>query len=460
MQGFVAKAESAKMHGDHHLRAEFTKRLQGLFGIHVHIPFRRRFIGADRKQGQLDLGAFSDFFESVKVSGVATVEDRPSGVFNEKTSEPPVAIVQNARPPVPRGGERDLQRPMFKTLPMAQLMDAVKSESMDKATDMLGDSDRLITRDGTKRATIQMIKMGVSNEDQVDGGKVVKFDSGMFDALDDLQPLRPIRVNENAVLGSLNEEGSMPDPRHADLAHREFGEDRLHAVTVALGEERRDDNFGKKIALVPSFAQPHIHVILRLCALSCSQQSAHHRRGTHSEVISSKKQMLRAKMKEALRSFPEKSVASRKLREHLHNFFLWKAAKIVFGFRGLPEEPDWMGGELPPEKIFAYPRAGDDGTLVFLLASEFETGALGIHEPVGATMAPSPDLVLVPGLAFDTTGVRLGRGKGFYDRWLTANPAVRSVGICFKCQILESLPFEAHDVRVNAIVSEEGVLVP
>ena len=118
-----------------------------------------------------------------------------------------------------------------------------------------------------------------------------------------------------------------------------------------------------------------------------------------------------------------------------------------------------MGGELPPEKIFAYPRAGDDGTLAFLLASEFQTGALKIHEPVGATMAPSPDLVLVPGLAFDTTGARLGRGKGFYDRWLAANPAVHSVGICFKCQILESLPFEAHDARVNAIVSEEGVLV-
>jgi 5-formyltetrahydrofolate cyclo-ligase len=177
-------------------------------------------------------------------------------------------------------------------------------------------------------------------------------------------------------------------------------------------------------------------------------------------MISGKKQMLRAKMKEALRSFPEKSVASRRLREHLYSFSLWESARVVFGFRSLPGEPDWMGGELPPEKIFAYPRAGDDGMLVFLLASEFRTGALGIHEPVGAMMAPSPDLVLVPGLAFDTTGARLGRGKGFYDRWLAANPTVRSVGICFKCQILESLPFEAHDARMSAIVSEEGVLVP
>ena len=119
-----------------------------------------------------------------------------------------------------------------------------------------------------------------------------------------------------------------------------------------------------------------------------------------------------------------------------------------------------MGGELPPEKVFAYPRVGEDGMLVFLSASEFQMGGLGIREPVGETMAPSPDLVLVPGLAFDTSGARLGRGKGFYDRWLAANPTVRSVGICFKCQIVESLPFEAHDARVSAILSEEGILLP
>jgi hypothetical protein len=108
MQGFVAKAKGAKMHRDHHLRAQLTKRLQGLFGIHVYIPFGGRFVGADGKQSQFDFSALSDLFESVKVSGVATVKDRPSGVFNEETSESPVAIVQNSRSPVTRRGERDL----------------------------------------------------------------------------------------------------------------------------------------------------------------------------------------------------------------------------------------------------------------------------------------------------------------------------------------------------------------
>ena len=254
MQGFVAKAESAKMHGDHHFGPQLPKCLQGFLGIHVDIPFRGRFIGADGKQSQLDVGALADLFESLKKSGVATVKNRPSRVFDEKASESPVAIVQNSRSPVTRGGERYLQRSVFKTLPMSQLVDAIKSEAMDEATDMLGDRDRLIARDRTKRAAVQMIEMGVCDQNQVDRGEVMKFDPRMFDALDDLQPLRPIGIDENTVLGSLNEEGGVPDPRHANLARRKLRKHRLDAATVALGKERRNDDLGKKVPLVPSFA--------------------------------------------------------------------------------------------------------------------------------------------------------------------------------------------------------------
>ena len=105
MQRFVAKAESAKMHGDHHLGAQLSKRLQSLLGIHVNIPFRGRFIGADGKQGQLDVGALTDLFKSVKVSGVATVKDRPSRILDEKTAKSSVTIVQNSRSPVASRGE-------------------------------------------------------------------------------------------------------------------------------------------------------------------------------------------------------------------------------------------------------------------------------------------------------------------------------------------------------------------
>jgi len=177
-------------------------------------------------------------------------------------------------------------------------------------------------------------------------------------------------------------------------------------------------------------------------------------------MIWNEKQILRAKMKAVVRSIAEKASASQRIRHHLRSSELWKSTRVVFGFAPLPGEPDWLGEDLPAHKLLAYPRIAEDRMLFFFIASTFEVGAFGAKEPVGGAAAPPPDLVLVPGLAFDLTGARLGRGKGFYDRWLGANPAVKTLGVCFKCQILENLPAESHDARVDAILTEDGFILP
>jgi len=67
------------------------------------------------------------------------------------------------------------------------------------------------------------------------------------------------------------------------------------------------------------------------------------------------------------------------------------------------------------------------------------------------------DLVLVPGLAFDLAGGRLGRGAGFYDRLLTDRPSsVRLVGVGFDFQLVERLPREPHDVRLDGVLQPSG----
>lgn len=90
------------------------------------------------------------------------------------------------------------------------------------------------------------------------------------------------------------------------------------------------------------------------------------------------------------------------------------------------------------------------------------TGRHGITEPTADTAlmeSESIETVLVPGLAFDALGGRLGRGAGFYDRWLSVRaPRARRVGVAFDVQIVEAVPAEAHDVRVDAVVTESGVL--
>lgn len=68
-----------------------------------------------------------------------------------------------------------------------------------------------------------------------------------------------------------------------------------------------------------------------------------------------------------------------------------------------------------------------------------------------------PDVVIVPGVAFTTTGDRLGQGGGWYDRFL---PKLRSgtvtIGVGFEPQIVEELPTEPHDVRLDCVVTENG----
>ena len=82
-------------------------------------------------------------------------------------------------------------------------------------------------------------------------------------------------------------------------------------------------------------------------------------------------------------------------------------------------------------------------------------GAFGIMEPTGQLFArdsyPDVQLALVPGMAFDRAGHRLGRGKGYYDRLLPRLAHARLQGICFPFQLLDSVPAEPHDIPVHEV---------
>jgi 5-formyltetrahydrofolate cyclo-ligase len=66
----------------------------------------------------------------------------------------------------------------------------------------------------------------------------------------------------------------------------------------------------------------------------------------------------------------------------------------------------------------------------------------------------------VPGLAFTRKGLRLGRGGGYYDRYLAAlPPTTLKIGVCFALQLVDAMPTEPHDQRMNAVVTEEGLVV-
>lgn len=85
------------------------------------------------------------------------------------------------------------------------------------------------------------------------------------------------------------------------------------------------------------------------------------------------------------------------------------------------------------------------------------TNRWGVSEPLtGALVLPSElDCVIVPGLAFDKRGYRLGYGKGFYDRFL-ADLNVPTIGVCFSQFLLDELPFDVYDVPVSSVVTERS----
>ncbi|MDP7008027.1 MAG: 5-formyltetrahydrofolate cyclo-ligase [Phycisphaerales bacterium] len=84
----------------------------------------------------------------------------------------------------------------------------------------------------------------------------------------------------------------------------------------------------------------------------------------------------------------------------------------------------------------------------------------GILEPKNRQAIPSEsiDAVLVPGLAFDRTGGRLGRGGGFYDRYLSQVRPPLALGVAFDEQIIDEVSCEPHDYKLTAIVTPSGLL--
>lgn len=140
----------------------------------------------------------------------------------------------------------------------------------------------------------------------------------------------------------------------------------------------------------------------------------------------------------------------------------FRSAHTVLLYSSLPDEPDTRA---------LIRRAAAAGKRVLLPVVTGETtmelreysgegnmrrGAFGISEPQGEPFADYAqiDLAVIPGVAFDAQGNRLGRGRGYYDRLLAKLKALRvaTVGVCFDFQKLTSVPAEPHDIKVDGIL--------
>ena len=151
-------------------------------------------------------------------------------------------------------------------------------------------------------------------------------------------------------------------------------------------------------------------------------------------------------------------------------------ARVVLAYYSLPDEvfTHQLVDDLIAEgKTVLLPRVVDDTTMElrrYTGRQDMAEGALRIMEPIGERFTDYPliDVVLVPGIAFDTDGHRLGRGRGYYDRFLRtmgtvpfvsseANyrgtvPSPRLIGLCFDFQKVPSVPVDSTDIPVNQVI--------
>lgn len=138
-------------------------------------------------------------------------------------------------------------------------------------------------------------------------------------------------------------------------------------------------------------------------------------------------------------------------------------------FSGEIDLSGFIAAQLNKRAIFL-PRVLPDRSMKFIsLGSDWSTtlqpGYFGIPEPGGASgeffelEEAASSVIIMPGMAFDREGRRLGRGAGYYDRFLASHPALKSIfkiGVCWSLQLVPELWHESHDVGVDWVCHERG----
>lgn len=187
------------------------------------------------------------------------------------------------------------------------------------------------------------------------------------------------------------------------------------------------------------------------------------------EVLRRAKRALRSRMRRRLTgvSPTEREVAGLSLASVVASSPLFTEAGVILSFVSLADEIDTRPLHRLARaagKILGLPRI-DAGGLTFRrvddLAELHERNRFGILEPAAAlpeVPLTEAELAFVPGLAYDGSGRRLGRGGGYYDRFLASLPEARRVGLCYEFQLLESVPASAFDLWVAWIATERALV--
>jgi 5-formyltetrahydrofolate cyclo-ligase len=182
------------------------------------------------------------------------------------------------------------------------------------------------------------------------------------------------------------------------------------------------------------------------------------------------KKQIREKMKARLQRLTEeeKRAYDKQIAERLYELSLWKRSKTIGITVSKGKEVDtksiieraWYEG-----KTVSVPKCDPaTKTMVFRKIQSFfqlESVYYGLWEPIekltDEVKGSNIDIMIVPGICFSKDGYRIGYGGGYYDRYLQ-HASIPTVSLAYSFQVIESLPVEKHDIPVQMIITNEGVI--
>ena len=174
------------------------------------------------------------------------------------------------------------------------------------------------------------------------------------------------------------------------------------------------------------------------------------------------KKEMRAQIRAKKRAMTEAQIvsASARLGEQFRSCDLYQNAKTIYGYLPYNQEVrtvPMLEQAIRDGKRVAVPKCyGEEMRFLYItdFVNEVAPGYANIPEPIAdEPVADDPTaLVLMPGLAFDPMGHRIGYGGGFYDRFLQNEPDHPTLALCYEFQMLPHLETEAHDIPVDCVL--------
>ena len=161
------------------------------------------------------------------------------------------------------------------------------------------------------------------------------------------------------------------------------------------------------------------------------------------------------------KNIPNKCELSKVIMNKIIKLDILKKSKVIALYNSMPNEVDTilLIKKYLNKKIVLLPKIVDDKMAFIEINHDtvYIKSKIGVEEPIGKPYLGNIDLIIVPGLAFDNKGNRLGFGKGYYDKYLF-DKNIFKIGICFDLQIVDKVPVNNLDISMDMVISEKRII--